>query len=119
MSLQQIMSKQVKLETIIPAKAIRSNNDGKFKSQDSDAFLTSKETSRQLATLHILQQMEQQSVRIKILWILHALCTRASHTCAYYKIKTPNNAMHYARIRHRCQGLSPIKLVNKHDNHML
>ncbi|KAH9269502.1 hypothetical protein BASA83_008452 [Batrachochytrium salamandrivorans] len=48
--------KQVKLETIIPAKAIRSNNDGKFKSQDSDAFLTSKETSRQLATPHIPQQ---------------------------------------------------------------
>ncbi|KAH9244365.1 hypothetical protein BASA81_018234 [Batrachochytrium salamandrivorans] len=48
--------KQVKLETIIPAKAIRSDNDGKFKSRDSDAFLTSKETSRQLATPHIPQQ---------------------------------------------------------------
>ncbi|KAH6587453.1 hypothetical protein BASA50_011361 [Batrachochytrium salamandrivorans] len=49
-------AKQVKLETIIPAKAIRSDNDDKFKSRDSDAFLTSKEISRQLATPHIPQQ---------------------------------------------------------------
>ncbi|KAH9263862.1 hypothetical protein BASA83_012707 [Batrachochytrium salamandrivorans] len=49
-------AKQVKTETIIPVKAIRSDNDGKFKSRDSDAFLTSKEISRQLATPHIPQQ---------------------------------------------------------------
>ncbi|KAH9273675.1 hypothetical protein BASA83_004008 [Batrachochytrium salamandrivorans] len=42
--------KQVKSETIIPVKANRSDNGGKFKSRDSDAFLTSKEISRQLAT---------------------------------------------------------------------
>ncbi|KAH6565077.1 hypothetical protein BASA62_007535 [Batrachochytrium salamandrivorans] len=48
--------KQVKSETIIPVKAIRSDNGGKFKSRDSDAFLTSKEISRQLATPHTPQQ---------------------------------------------------------------
>ncbi|KAH6596852.1 hypothetical protein BASA50_004847 [Batrachochytrium salamandrivorans] len=48
--------KQVKLETIIPVKAIFSDNGGKFKSRDSDAFLTSKETSRQLATPYTPQQ---------------------------------------------------------------
>ncbi|KAH6596602.1 hypothetical protein BASA50_005008 [Batrachochytrium salamandrivorans] len=49
-------AKQVKSETIIPVKAIFSDNGGKFKSRDSDAFLTSKEISRQLATPHIPQQ---------------------------------------------------------------
>ncbi|KAH9250165.1 hypothetical protein BASA81_012043 [Batrachochytrium salamandrivorans] len=48
--------KQVKTETIIPAKAIFSDNDGEFKSQDSDAFVTSKGISRQLATPYTPQQ---------------------------------------------------------------
>ncbi|KAH6594125.1 hypothetical protein BASA61_004114 [Batrachochytrium salamandrivorans] len=48
--------KQVKSETIIPVKAIFSDNGGKFKSRDSDAFLTSKGISRQLATPYTPQQ---------------------------------------------------------------
>ncbi|KAH6564688.1 hypothetical protein BASA60_010240 [Batrachochytrium salamandrivorans] len=79
-------AKQVKLETIIPAKAIRSDNDGKFKSRNSDAFLTSKETSRQLATPHIPQQTGtaerknqniMNSVRSMVIQSAHALRTPA------------------------------------------
>ncbi|KAH9264015.1 hypothetical protein BASA83_012544 [Batrachochytrium salamandrivorans] len=49
-------AKQVKSETIIPVKAIFSDNGGKFKSRDSDAFFTSKGISRQLATPYTPQQ---------------------------------------------------------------
>ncbi|KAH6601858.1 hypothetical protein BASA61_001702 [Batrachochytrium salamandrivorans] len=78
--------KQVKSETIIPVKAIRSDNGGKFKSRDSDAFLTSKEISRQLATPHIPQQTGtaerknqnlMDSARSMVIKSAHALRTPA------------------------------------------
>ncbi|KAH6583062.1 hypothetical protein BASA60_001634 [Batrachochytrium salamandrivorans] len=78
--------KQVKSETIIPVKANRSDNGGKFKSRDSDAFLTSKEISRQLATPHIPQQTGtaerknqniMNSARSMVIKSAHALRTPA------------------------------------------
>ncbi|KAH9274807.1 hypothetical protein BASA83_003016 [Batrachochytrium salamandrivorans] len=110
-------AKQVKLETIIPAKAIAQTMTTKFKSRNSDAFSLQKHLDN--SRHHTSTTTGTAERKNQNLMILYALCTRTSHTCAHYEIKTPNNAMHYARIRHRCQGLSPIKPVNKHDNHML
>ncbi|KAH6595437.1 hypothetical protein BASA50_005849 [Batrachochytrium salamandrivorans] len=79
-------AKQVKSETIIPVKAIFSDNGGKFKSRDSDAFLTSKEISRQLATPYTPQQTGtaerknqniMDSARSMVIKSAHALRTPA------------------------------------------
>ncbi|KAH9270223.1 hypothetical protein BASA83_007747 [Batrachochytrium salamandrivorans] len=69
-------------------------------SRDSDAFLTSKNISTTRDTYTPQQTLEQQSARIKIYESLPLYATRASHHLRSLRIKTPNNAMHYARIRH-------------------
>ncbi|KAH6592231.1 hypothetical protein BASA50_008182 [Batrachochytrium salamandrivorans] len=125
-------AKQVKSETIIPVKAIFSDNGGKFKSRDSDAFLTSKEISRQLATPHIPQQTGtaehknqniMDSARSMVIKSAHALRTPAlikklrlrTMQCIMLGYATCAKAYRLLNLRHYLQDiLEQFQVSNYH-----
>ncbi|KAH9264349.1 hypothetical protein BASA83_012175 [Batrachochytrium salamandrivorans] len=88
------------------SQGIFSDNGGKFKSRDSDAFLTSKEISRQLATPHIPQQTgTAERKNQNLMDSARSMHTRFAHLRSL-RNQTPNNAMHYARIRHSAKAIA-------------